>query len=164
MKYISFNFQKLALSALLLAAFNFNAQTREQARVFVSKTHVAIAKIEKEMHFSNTNNYDADIKKAIKYQLTAVKLFKENDFFNAVAYSYKSREICIEICSESKMNISERSYYALSDEDKTFCDPSKYSAMKFKTSLISAEANQKVDQLDMLNLQKFHELELGNLK
>ena len=164
MKYIILNSRYLIILSVLFAGLGLHSQNREQCRVFVSKTHVALAKIEKEMYYSNTNNYDADIKKAIKYQLTAVKLFKENDFFNAVAYSYMSREICMDICSESKMNISERSYYQLTEEDKAFCVPSKYAGINFKTSLISAEDNQKVDQLDMLNPQKFHELELGNLK
>ena len=114
------------------------------------------------MYYTGQNNFDADVKKAIKYQMIAVKLFKENNFKDAVAYSYKSRVQSMEICS--KMNIAEGSTYELNAEEKTFCDPSMYTSMNFNIGLLSSDDSQKVETLDMLNPQKFHELELGNLK
>jgi len=162
MKFKPANLKNVLMLTFSLSGSVLLSQTREQSRVFVSRTHIAIAKIEKEMYYTGQNNFDADVKKAIKYQMIAVKLFKENNFKDAVAYSYKSRVQSMEICS--KMNIAEGSTYELNAEEKTFCDPSKYTSMNFNIGLLSSDDSQKVETLDMLNPQKFHELELGNLK
>ena len=114
------------------------------------------------MYFANNNTYAADLKKAIKYQLIAIKFFKDNDFANAVAYSYKSRVQCIEICTQ--MSINEGQTYNLTNDEKAYCDPNKYTNVKMKTDILSAEDTKKVDELNLLDPAKFHELELSYSK
>lgn len=147
--------------ALLLAGSVFFAQNQEQSRMFTNRTHVALAKVEKEMYFSNNNTYAADLKKAIKYQMIAINFFKSNDFVNAVAYSYKSRVQCMEICTN--MSIAEGQTYALTNEEKVYCDPNKYVNVKMKTDILSADDTKKVDELNLLDPAKFHELKLSTV-
>jgi hypothetical protein len=156
------NLKNILLIALLLSGLTFFAQNKEQGRLFINRTHVGLAKIEKEMYYGNNNTYEADVKKAIKYQLIAVNFFKDNDYANAVAYSYKSRAIVIDICS--KMSIAEGNSYNLNTDEKVFCDPSKYTLVKMKTDILSVDLSQKVDELNLLDPAKFHELELGTLR
>ena len=156
------NMRHALMLFFLLCGFVLFSQTREQSRVFVSKTHIALAKIEKEMYYSKSTTFESELKKAIKFQLMAVKLYKEAKYFEAVGYSLKSRSLSIEICKQ--MNISEGNWYNLNDEEKAYCDPSKYTNMNYTTDQLSPELSKTVEDLDLLNPQKFHELELGNLK
>jgi hypothetical protein len=156
------NLKNILVIALLLSGSAFFAQNKDQGRFFINRTHVGIAKIEKEMYYGNNNTYEADLKKAIKYQLIAVKYLKDNDYANAVAYSFKSRAIVVDICT--KMNIAEGQAYNLNDDEKAYCDPSKYTNLKFKADMLSAEQTKTVDELNLLDPAKFHELELGTLR
>ncbi|MBK9284880.1 MAG: hypothetical protein IPM51_11275 [Sphingobacteriaceae bacterium] len=154
--------KKALIIAFLFCGFIALSQTREQARTFVSRSHIALAKIEKEMYYSKNTQFESQLKKAIKYQLTAVKLYKENKYSDAVGYSYKSRSLSMEICKD--MNISEGTWYNLNDEEKVYCDPAKYVSGDFNFNILNADQIKLIDELDLLNPQKFHEIELGNLK
>lgn len=159
MKYNILSFrQVLMLSLLLLAGFNLRAQSSWEARMFFNRTHVAINKVEKEMHFANDRTYEAELKKAMKYQVIALNLWHENKFKDAVGYSYKARTQCIELCT--KMSISEGAFYALNDEEKTYCKPADYTNLNMKPALLQPAQIKKIDELNILDPAKFFEIDL----
>jgi len=159
MKYYKLNFkQVLILSLFLVIGLNLNAQSSWESRMFFNRTHVAINKVEKEMYFGNNRTYEAELKKAMKFQIIALNLWKQNNFKDAVGYSYKARTQCIEICN--KMAISEVTYYALNDEEKTYCKPADYSNLTMKANLLEPAQTKKIDELDILDPAKFFEIDL----
>ena len=160
MKHLISNLKTgLILSSLLIVGVKFNAQTAEQARMFFNRSHVAIAKVEKEMYNIGSTTYNAEIKKAIKYQVIALNLYKANNFKDAVGYSYKARTQCIEICTN--MSISEGVHYALNDDEKTYCKPATYTNLGFNQSLLNVNQIKQIDDLDILDIVKFHQIDLN---
>lgn len=147
------------VAILLTLGMTMNAQTSDQSRLFIGRSHVAIMKVEKEMYKANDNTNAADLKKAVKYQMIAVNLYKQNKLSEAVANSYKSRAICIELCN--KMSISEGQFYNLNDDEQTFCTPASYSNLTLHPGKLTASQNKEVDELNVLDFQKFHQLELS---
>ena len=147
------------LSLLLLGSFGFNAQNAEQSRMFFNRTHVAIAKVEKEMYKAGNATYNIEIKKAIKYQVMALNLYKQNNFKDADGYSYKARTQCIELCTN--MNISEGAFYALNDDEKVYCKPATYTNLSFNQALLNNNQTKQIDDLDILDIVKFHEIDLN---
>ncbi len=140
---------------ILCISINLNSQTYEQARSFINKTHIAIAKVQKEMYYSNNIEYNIEIKKAIKLQMISLKLFKESNFKEATNYSFWSRSQCIEICS--KMNISEGTWYVLNEEEKQYCNTNN---IKVTIKLNDFE-NKKINELNILDVSKFREIDLN---
>jgi hypothetical protein len=151
--------QITVLSFFLLTGMKLNAQTSEQSRMFFNRTHVAIAKVEKEMYRANDATYGAELKKAVKYQVIALNLWKQNNFKDAVGYSHKARAQCIELCT--KMNISEGSYYALNDEEKTYCKPADYASLALKPDLLDPAQTKQIDEVNILDPAKFREIDLN---
>ncbi len=158
MKSYFLNFKQTFILCLLLAGSSLSAQTAWESRMFFNRTHVAISKVEKEMYYAKDAGNSAEIKKAIKYQVIALNLFKQNNFKDAVGYSYKARALCIELCT--KMGISEGSFYALNDEEKAYCKPDDYTQLAFKPSLLTPAQTKQIDELDILNPAKFFEIDL----
>jgi len=150
--------QVLILSLFLVIGLNVSAQTSWESRMFFNRTHVAISKVEKEMHKANDPTYTAEIKKAIKYQVIALNLWHQNKFKDAVGYSYKARAQCIELCT--KMSISEGAFYALNDEEKVYCKPADYSSLNMNPGLLQPAQTKQIDDLDILDHAKFFEIDL----
>jgi hypothetical protein len=151
--------QTLIIFLSVLFFTSINSQNSEQARFFINRSHIAVAKVQKEMYKSGKKEYDAEIKKAIKYQVIAIQLHKENKFKEAVGYSFKSRSQCMELCN--KMGISEGAFYALNDDEKVYCNPNDFTGMNVNPALLNASESQKIEDLDILNVQKFREINLN---
>lgn len=148
---------KYAIALFLLIGLNLKSQTSLESRMFFNRTHVAIAKVEKEIYNSKDSSYTNDIKKAIKYQVIALNLFGQNNFRDAVGYSYKARVQCIEICN--KMNISEGAFYALNSDETNYCKPSDY--INLTSGKLTPKQAKQIDELDIFNLTKFFEIDLS---
>lgn len=162
MKSTALNIKKTILAIFLFfSAGAVFSQSAIQAHDFINRSHVSVAKVEKEMFKANDNTNGPELKNAIKYQLIAVKLYQEKNYKDAVGYSYKARTICMELCT--KMNISEGAWYALNDSEKVYCKPELYTNLH-NVNLLSPEETNKVDNLDVLDVQKFHAFELGIYK
>jgi hypothetical protein len=151
--------QGLAVAILLIFGTSLSGQNSDQARTFIGRSHVAIMKVEKEMYRAGDNANAAELKKALKYQMIAINLYKQNKLKEAVAYSFKSRSICMEVCN--KMGIAEGSHYNLNDEEKTFCNPAPNADLTIQSGLLSKEQTKEIDEVDVLDVQKFHKLELS---
>jgi len=159
MKY-SFNCKKFLTIILSLIIFtNLSSQNSEQTRSFVNRTHMAIAKVQKEMLRSGKNNFDAELKKAMKYQVIALRLYKENKLKDAVGYSYKARSQSLELLNTLSKPAVER--FDLNEDEKTFCKASDFTSLALKPGLIDAAETKKIEELDVMNIQKFLEIELN---
>lgn len=150
--------QLLILPALLVIGLNLSAQTSWESRMFFNRTQVAINKVEKEMYKANDRTNEAEIKKAMKFQVIALNLWKQDKFKDAVGYSYKARTQCIELCT--KMNISEGAFYALNDEEKAYCKPADYTNLNMKSNLLEPAQIKQIDELNILDPAKFFEIDL----
>ncbi len=145
--------------SLILIGINVNSQNLEQTRWFTNRTHVALAKVEKEMYKAGDGANGAELKKAIKLQVIALNLSKQNNFKDAVGYSFKARALCIELCT--KMNISEGAFYALNDDEKVYCNPANYNNLSLNQALLNNAQIKQIDDLDILDITKFHQIDLN---
>jgi hypothetical protein len=152
---------KCCIALLLFVAMGhaLTAQNSEQARSFINRSHIAVAKVQKEMYFAGKSEHEAEIKKAIKLQMTAVALHKDQKYKEALAYSYKSRAKCIELCN--LMNISEGAWYSLNDDEKVYCKPADCNKVIENPALLNAAESKKIDELNIMDVQKFHEITLN---
>jgi len=153
MEYI----KRVLVLLLVIVGTNLISQTSDQSRSFINRTHIAIAKVQKEIYRSGKYDFSEDIKKAIKYQVIAIKLFKENKLKESISYSYKSRIQCIELCS--KLSIIEN--YNINDDEKTYCFNGEFIT---NLSPLSTEENRKIEELNILDVSKFLEIELNIIK
>jgi hypothetical protein len=151
------NKTKILSFLFYLLWFGVKSQTLEQARSFVNRTHIAIAKVEKEMFKSAKNDFALELKKAMKYQTIAIKMHKDGNASKAVGYSYKARVISLELLN----TLSKQSVEALdlNDDEKLFCKPSEYSNLN--NDLIDKTTQKKIEDLDVLDVLKFREIELS---
>jgi hypothetical protein len=145
---------------LFLSCFfvlSLGAQTSEQARYFVNRTHIALAKVEKEMYRSNNSVPTADLKQGLKFQTIAIKMHKDGNFEKAVAYSYKAREISLDLLK----TLSPNSIEGLSPDtnEKTICKPESYKELD--TSNIDPTKNSEIDNLNVMDPASFHKVELN---
>lgn len=147
----------LIITLLCLLSFSSKSQTIEQAKDFGNRTHIALAKVQKEMYRTGKSDFTADLKKALKYQTIAVKMYSSSDAKNTVAYSYKARAIALELLQ----TLSPRSVEALTfnEEEKGYCKPADYSNLKL--DLIDDTNLKKIENLNVLDVTKFRELELS---
>ena len=147
-------FNAFICTILLFVTMNLSSQTVTQTTSFINRSHISIAKVQKEIYRSGNSIYTTEIKKAIKYQVIAISLFKQNKFKDALAYSYKARVQCIELCS--KLSINEN--YNLNDDEKTY-----FFNGSFTTDLnqLDVTENKKIEDLDIMNVSKFLEIELS---
>lgn len=145
----------LWILALIILSSNLSSQTSDQTRSFVNRSHIAIAKVQKEIYRSGKADYSSEIKKSMKYQTIAIKLFKENRLQDAIAYSYKARLQCIDICG--KMSITEN--FNIDDDEISYF----FSVKNFVTdsNLLDIDENKKIEELDILDVSKFFEIELN---
>lgn len=134
-----------------------HAQTSEQARYFVNRTHIALAKVEKEMYKSGNSTPTAELKQGLKFQTIALKMHKEGNFEKAVAYSYKAREISLDLLK----TLSPNSVAGLSpdNDEKTICKPDTYKDLN--TNGIDKTKNSEIDNLNVMDPMKFREVELN---
>ena len=153
MEYI----KRVLVILLLIVGTNLISQTSDQSRSFINRTHIAIAKVQKEIYRSGKYDFSEDIKKVIKYQVIAIKLFKENKFKEAIAYSYKSRIQSIELCN--KLSIVDN--YNLTDDEKIYCFNGSFVT---NLSMLSTDENRKIEELNILDVAKFLEIELNITK
>jgi hypothetical protein len=150
-------FNAFICALLLLITTNLSSQTTEQTKSFINRTHIAIAKVQKEIYRSGKYDFSEDAKKVIKYQVIAIKLFKENKFKEAIAYSYKSRIQCIELCN--KLPVVDN--YNLTDDEKTYCFNGSFVT---NLSMLSSDEARKIEDLNILDVAKFLEIELNITK
>ncbi len=150
--------KNLLLAIVLFTISLAKAQTADQAKAFINKSHIAIFKIQKEIISHSSSGLDGSFKKAIRFQAIAVKLYKNNNFKEAAEYSYKSRIQSIELLEN--LNKSAVTFFSINDEEKTFL-PSDYTKLSNASGILSDNEDYKIDQLDILNNQKLYELELN---
>jgi hypothetical protein len=134
-----------------------SSQTSEQARYFVNRTHIALAKVQKEMYRSGKNDQGTELKEGLKFQTIALKMYKEGNFEKAVGYSYRSREISLTLLN----TLSKQSVEALSpdNDEKTFCKPDSYKNLDTKS--IGKSKSEQIDELNVLDPLKFRDIELN---
>ncbi len=134
-----------------------SAQTSEQARYFVNRTHIALAKVEKVMYKTNNATPSAELKQGLKFQTIALKMYQEGNFEKAVGYSYKAREISLELLK----TLSPASVDGLSadDNEKTIVKPDTYKDLNVN-SIDKIKAEQ-IDNLNVMDPLKFREVELN---
>jgi hypothetical protein len=134
-----------------------NAQTSEQAKYFVNRTHIALAKVQKEMYRSGKNDQDSELKDGLKFQTLALKMYKDGNFEKAVGYSYKAREISLTLLN----TFSKQSVEALNPDnnEQTFCKPETYKNLETKN--LDKSKSEQIDQLNVLDPLKFRDIELN---
>ncbi|MGZ4036339.1 MAG: hypothetical protein ACXVPQ_00835 [Bacteroidia bacterium] len=136
-----------------------SSQTADQAKAFITRSQMALFKSQKELLKQSNRNYDAALKKSIKFQLMAVKLFKQNNFKDAVGFSFKSRsqslEILNNVCKEAVANLG------LNSDEKGYCNVSEYNKLEAKSGLLTPAETEKVESMDVTRIQQLNELELG---
>jgi hypothetical protein len=134
-----------------------SSQTSEQARYFVNRTHIALAKVQKEMYRSGKNDQGNELKDGLKFQTVALKMYKDRNFEKAVGYSYKAREVSLTLLN----TLSKHSVEALSpdNDEKTFCKPGEYKNLDTKN--IDKSKAAQIDQLNVLDPLKFRDIELN---
>ena len=70
--------RNLLIKGLVFAVSFVIAQTGDQAKAFINKSHIAIYKVQKEILSHSSQGLDVSFKKAIRFQAIAVKLYKNN--------------------------------------------------------------------------------------
>jgi hypothetical protein len=145
------------LFLICMLGLSISAQTSEQARYFVNRTHIALAKVQKEMYRSGKDDQGSDLKEGLKYQTLALKMYKDGNFEKAVGYSFKAREISLKLLN----TLSKQSLEALSpdSDEKTFCKPDTYKDLN--TNGIDKTKAEEIDKLNVLDPMKFREIELN---
>jgi hypothetical protein len=147
-----------ALVVLLLVICNsLTSQTSDQARSFINRSHIAIAKSQKEIYRSGKTVFDNDFKKSIKYQTIALKLFKENKLSEAVVYSYKARNQSMNICAKLGTDISE---FNLNNDEMLYFNGGDGKST-LDSNILSSDELKKIQNLDILDVAKFLEIELS---
>ena len=155
MKHLILNLKPaLTLILLILLGYNIKAQNSEQTKMFFNRNQVALMKVEKEMYYANNTTYSAELKKAMKYQAIALNLHNQGNFKDAVGYAYKSRNLCIEICTQ--MNIAERTFYALNDDEKIYCHPASYNNLVINMGLLQPAQITEIDNLNLMDPANFY--------
>jgi hypothetical protein len=152
------NYSKKILPLLFcFMVMSVGAQTSEQARYFVNRTHIALAKVEKVMYKSGNSTPSAELKQGLKFQTIALKMHKDGNFEKAVAYSYKAREISLDLLK----TLSPNSVEGLSPDanEKAICKPDSYKDLN--TMDIDKEKNSEIDNLNVMDPAKFLQLELN---
>lgn len=142
----------------VVSGFVFS-QTQQQTKNFINISMKGVYKVQKEILKKTLTSSDAEFKKCAKYQFIAVKLYNENKFAEAVGYSYKSRVLAVEILDPIDKMAREK--MKLSDEEKLFCDPAKYTNLKITTALLNSNDAKRIDDLNSSDYAEFRKLELG---
>lgn len=149
----------LILSFLFLAFTALRSQTAEQARSFITRSQMAISKAQKELLKQSDHNHDADLRKAAKLQVIAVKLYKQNNFKDAVGFSFRSRSqslgILNDICKEAVSGLS------LNADEKSFCDAASYNNLEPKKGQLTQAESDKIDNMNTFDPRQLMELEIG---
>lgn len=102
---------------------NMFAQNKEAAESILLKTEVAIYKLHKEIIRSNEHSKVNKLILAVQYQVKAVQLFKDLKFSDAISFSIKSREICIQNFIELSLDQSQTSYYSIESNEMLMYKP-----------------------------------------
>jgi hypothetical protein len=157
------NFRKkgnVILAIFLLIGGSFFAQTQQQASHFINISLKGVNKTQKDLMRGKVSAAsDPDFRKAMKYQFIAVKLFNQNNFQEAVIYSYKARLFVEEILSPTDPIVKDK--MKISDEEKIFFDPAKVGDVKMTPKILNAADSKKLDEVNFLDIEEFRKLELG---
>lgn len=149
----------LGILFIVLAATNsLVSQTQEQVKIFVNRSMMAVYQVEKEVLKQSLTNIDADLKKAVKYQAIAVKLYKQNKFEDAVGYAYKARVQANALLQS--VNQKAVDYFDFNQEEKSYTDATKYINLS-TNNLLSASENKQIDDLNTSKFEEFRAIDLS---
>lgn len=109
------------------------------------------------MYKTNNATPTEELKRGMKFQTIALKMHQEGNFEMAVGYSYKARDISLNILR----TLSPTSVEGLStdDSEKTICKPDSYKGLN--TNSIDIAKAEQIDTLNVMDPMKFREVELS---
>jgi hypothetical protein len=148
------------LTIFLFLTASFFAQTQQEAKNFINISMKGVYKTQKDlMKGKIPATTDADLRKIMKYQFIAVKLYDQKKYDEAVVYSYKARLLVVEVLSATDPIAKEK--MKITDEEKTFFDPAKVGEIKMSPKILNASDSKRIEDVDLMDHQAFRKLELG---
>jgi hypothetical protein len=150
--------RSIILMLLVSGVLFSKAQTGEQTSEFISKSHIALNKVQKEMMRTNDKTNEAGFKAAIRYQVAAVKYYKENKMKEAFELSYRSRMESLVILKG--INVVNSDYFTPAPgEDQLL--KQDYKTITLPDSYLSKEEISQIDNLNISEPQKLRELQIN---
>lgn len=150
--------KRIFFSLLMCATITIaSAQTNDQAKQFINKGQQAILKAQKEMIRTSDNAEETSLRKAVRYQAVAVKLFNSNKTKEALDFAFKARTQAIGLLE--KLNKAAVNYFLPSDEEKGYIS-TDYSRLSSDESILTDAESDKIDHVNIMDPGKVMELEL----
>lgn len=118
------------------------SQNKELSESILSKTEVAVYKLQKEIIRSNEYSKINKLILAAQYQAKAVQLFKDLNFPDAVSFSLKSREISTQGLTELGLNQQQLSYYLIESNEMLFYK---------KEAILNFNSEKSITNEDIIN-------------
>jgi hypothetical protein len=148
------------LTIFLLLTGSFFGQTQQQAKNFINISMKGVYKTQKDLMTGKVAaSVDPDLRKAMKYQFIAVKLYNQNNFKEAVVYAYKTRVIIVEVLTTTDAVVKDK--MKVSDEERTYFDPEKVGELKLSPKILNAADSKMIDDTNINDYEAFRKIPLG---